>query len=134
MAESKLKYAELICCDLRNEYEKITGTYDVIYSISVAQYLSEDELKSLNNHLLGLLSNKGVITHYNVPDRRRRFLYRINNAIVLENFKYCSSSYDFIDRYSRWCRRSEFLHPNAITNFITPSIDWERFDAVIKKI
>ncbi|MBR2734148.1 MAG: class I SAM-dependent methyltransferase [Selenomonadaceae bacterium] len=102
--------------------------------IFVAQYLTADELKNLHAKLFDVLAADGKIFHFNVPDKRRKFLYRINNAVVMEDWKYLLPSRDFIDEFSRWHARSSFRAAGYRTKFFTPSYCLERFDALLQKI
>lgn len=134
-AKKKIPNASVLLCDLREELIHIKGEYDLIYSANVMQYLKESQIQKLNESLIRNLSCRGRLIHFNIPDKRRRFLYRINNSIIFNNIKYLSCKYDFIDIYSRWCNRSEFLMKgNWKTTFVTPSFDWERFDAIIERL
>ena len=138
LAKKRLPNYEFIQMDLRNfsiqALPKTPKFYDLIYSISLAQYLTEDEIKNLHCKLFDVLKYGGEIFHFNVPDKRRKFLYRLNNAIIMENIKYLLPSQDFIDEFSNWCDRKFFRSKGYKTNFFTPSYHWERFDVVMKKI
>ena len=81
-----------------------------------------------------ILNKNGIIVHFNVPDKKRKSIYRVNNSIVFNDCKYLTPKFDFVDKYSRWCERKEFITEKGKTTFITPSIDWERFDVIIKWI
>ena len=129
IARRRLPEAEFIQADLQNFSEAALGTYDLVLAISVAQYLTTAELK-----LFERLEAGGKIFHFNVPDKRRKFLYRLNNFIVMEDWKYLLSSRDFIDEFSRWHDRKSFRAEGYVTKFFTPSYHWERFDALLEKI
>lgn len=134
IARRRLPEAEFIQADLRNFFAAPFGTYDLVLAISLAQYLTEDELKNLHGKLFDMLAADGKIFHFNVPDKRRKFLYRINNAVVMEDWKYLLPSRDFIDEFSRWHGRKSFRAAGYRTKFFTPSYCWERFDALLQKI
>ncbi|MBE8952575.1 MAG: class I SAM-dependent methyltransferase [Quinella sp. 1Q7] len=134
IARRRLPEAEFIQADLRNFSAAPFGTYDLVLAISVAQYLTADELKNLHAKLFDVLAADGKIFYFNVPDKRRKFLYRINNAVVMEDWKYLLPSRDFIDEFSRWHARSSFRAAGYRTKFFTPSYCWERFDALLQKI
>lgn len=130
----RLPEVEIIQTDLRSFSAEIFGTYDLILAISLAQYLTADELKNLHEKFFEHLTADGKIFHFNVPDKRRRFLYRLNNAVVMEDWKYLLPSRDFIDDLSLWHDRKTFRAASYSTKFFTPSYHWERFDALLQKI
>lgn len=134
IARRRLPETEFIQADLRNFSAAHFGTYDLVLAISVAQYLTADELKNLHAKLFDVLAADGKIFYFNVPDKRRKFLYRINNAVVMEDWKYLLPSRDFIDEFSRWHARNSFRAAGYRTKFFTPSYCWERFDALLQKI
>ena len=134
IARRRLPEAEFICADLRNFSASSLGTYDLILAVSVAQYLTAAELKKLHEKLFHILETGGKIFHFNIPDKRRKFLYRLNNAVVMEDWKYLLPSRDFIDEFSLWHDRKSFRAEGFTTKFFTPSYCWERFDALLKKI
>lgn len=133
MAQEKLPYAKFIQSDLRKFPAQDFESYDFIYSLSLAQYLSANELRTLHKNFFDNLKPEGKIFHFNVPDNRRKFLYRVNNAIIMEDLKYLLPRYDFIDEFSRWCKKKDFYAEGYNTKFLTPSYCWERFDVVLTK-
>ena len=134
IARRRLPEAEFIQADLRNFSAAALDTYDLILAISVAQYLTAAELKNLHEKLFDRLEARGKIFHFNVPDKRRKFLYRLNSSIVMEDWKYLLPSRDFIDEFSCWHDRKSFRAEGYVTKFFTPSYHWERFDALLEKI
>ena len=134
IARLRLPEAEFIQADLRNFSAEDFDTYDLILTISLAQYLTAEELKSLHEKLFTRLEFGGKIFHFNVPDKRRKFLYRLNSVIVMEDWKYLLPSRDFIDEFSLWHDRKTFRAEGYSTKFFTPSYHWERFDALMEKI
>lgn len=134
IARRRLPEVEFVQADLRNFSANSFGTYDLILAISVAQYLKEDELKNLHEKFFEHLRVGGKIFHFNVPDKRRRFLFRLNNAVVMEDWKFLLPSRDFIDEFSCWHERKSFRAVGFATKFFTPSYHWERFDALLEKI
>lgn len=134
IARQRLPKASFIQVDLRNFSDVAFESYNLIFSISVAQYLAKEELKTLHEKLLKHLESNGKIFHFNIPDKRRRFLYRLNSAIVMKDWKYLLPSHDFIDEFSRWHDRSSFYAEGYQTKFFTPSYHWERFDALLEKV
>lgn len=133
IARQRLPQAEFIQADLRNFSGDFLGSYDLILAISLAQYLTATELKNLHEKLFNHLESDGKIFHFNVPDKRRRFLYRINSAVIMEDWKYLLPSRDFIDNFSLWHDRKAFRAKGYSTKFLTPSYHWERFDALLEK-
>ncbi len=133
IARRRLPEVEFIQADLRNFSAEDFDTYDLVITISTAQYLTATELKNLHEKLFGLLETGGKIFHFNVPDKRRRFLYRLNNSIFMEDWKYLLPSRDFIDKFSHWHCREAFCAEGFSTKFFTPSYHWERFDALLEK-
>ena len=133
IARRRLPDVEFIQADLRKFSTARFGRYDLILAISVAQYLTADELKNLHEKLFELLEAGGEIFYFNVPDRRRRFLYRLNGAIVMEDWRYLLPSRDFVDEFSHWHDRKSFRAEGFTTKFFTPSYHWERFDALLSR-
>lgn len=134
LARRRLPDAEFIQADLRNFSVAVLESYDLILAISLAQYLTADKLKNLHAKLYEHLEADGKIFHFNVPDKRRKFLYRLNSALVMEDWKYLLPRRDFIDDFSRWHDRKTFRAEGYRTKFFTPSYHWERFDALLEKI
>lgn len=134
IARRRLPEAEFIQADLRNFSAEDFEAYDLILAISLAQYLTAEELKILHEKFFEHLESGGKIFHFNVPDKRRKFLYRLNSAIVMEDWKYLLPSRDFIDEFSLWHERKTFRAKGFTTTFFTPSYHWERFDALLEKI
>ncbi|MBQ9480515.1 MAG: class I SAM-dependent methyltransferase [Selenomonadaceae bacterium] len=132
-ASKQLPGASFVLMDLNQFRREELGTYDLIYAASIAQYFSEPQLHMLNLNLNDCLNAGGRLVHFNVPDARRAQLYRINNAIVMEDWRYLLPERDFIDPFSRWCHREEFFIDGYETLFRTPSYHWERFDALLDK-
>ncbi len=132
-AKKKIPFADIIKCNLKCEKEKIKDVYDVIISFSVMQYFSHKNIVKINLYLLKHLNKNGVIFHFNIPDNKRKLIYRINNSIVMNNIKYMNKKYDFIDKFSLWCDKKSFLFSNVKTTFYTPSFNWERFDVKLEK-
>lgn len=134
LARSRLPNAKFIQMDLRNFDTAALEAYDLIFSVALAQYLTDAEILSLHKNLFTVLNPGGKIFHFDVPDSRRKFIYRINNAIVMENWRYFLPSRDFIDDFSNWCDRKSFRAAGYKTTFLTPSYHWERFDAILEKL
>ena len=131
-AREKIPSAKFICADLKKDLPDLES-YDVIYGFSIAQYFSHDELLTLHENMYQFLKPNGKLIYFNVPDERRKFLYRINKAIIMEDEKYLESRFDFVDDLSHWCARDSFRVNGYNTTFLTPSCCWERFDVIMLK-
>lgn len=132
-AGKRIPGAELFLSDAESLPDGLSGEFDVIYSVNMAQYLTAPQIMKMNISLSKSLSEGGKIYHFGIPDSRRRFLFRINNAIVMKNAKYLLPRCDFIDSFSFWHRRNTFRAEGFTSHFLTPSFRWERFDAVLEK-
>lgn len=127
--------AVCICSDISDISEKVGDKkFDLIYSYSVLQYFKKRDIKKINVSLFSMLNPNGQIIHLNVPDKRRKIIYRLNKAIVMKNIKYIFPGNDFTDEFSYWVspRSFEKIKKSTIT-FVTPSYDWERYNVIIKR-
>ena len=130
---SEILEAEFIQSDVCDLSLPDNKKYDVIYSVYLAQYLTQKQLHKLNSVISKYMAGDGKLYYIGIPDSRRRFLYRINNALIMENSKYLLPNYDFIDEFSMWHKRKNFIERDFTTRFITPSYKWERFDAILQR-
>lgn len=111
-------------------------SYDLIYSFSVLQYLSDDEIIKLNKELLKLINDDGIIYHFDIPDRRKKYISRFNKKINLDGniFNITNKKMDFKDKYSRWISMGLFKDiRNADATIIYPSFRFDRFEVKINK-
>ena len=123
-----------VCMNLNNFQCELLTEYDIIFTASAAQYFKSCELKKLHKNLAPCLQVGGKLFHFNVPDNRRKFLYRFNNALIMKNVKYLLPHFDFIDKFSHWHDRKDFYSEEYSVKFITPSHNFERFDVCMEKI
>ena len=110
--------------------------YDFVYSFSLLQYLKADNIKELNSILIGLLNDNGKIIHFDIPDKRKKLLYRMNTAVDMRVplFRALSGQYDFIDSESRWHDIEKLSAvPNASVYIHASSIHFERCDMIIQR-
>ena len=123
-----------VCMDLNNFRRELLTEYDIIFTASAAQYFKSPELKKLHKNLFSCIQAGGKLFHFNVPDGRRKFLYRLNNVLIMKDIKYLLPRFDFIDKFSHWCDRKDFYDAEYSVKFITPSHNFERFDVCMEKI
>lgn len=78
----KIKKVKFIKMDLRELYAIFFNSkYDLIFSFSVLQYFSNNEIIRMNKELLKLLTEKGIIYHMDIPDKRKKYISRLNKII-----------------------------------------------------
>lgn len=128
---------EYLNIDLRKfKATQFIDKYDLTYSFSVLQYLNNDEIINLNNELLSVLNKYGTIYHFDIPDKRKKYLSRINKIInekrnILNIFK---NDLDFKDSYSNWVSLKPFKNiENSDTIIRYPSFSYDRFEVKINR-
>lgn len=133
-AKSNCNEANCICTEF-NKIDKRTfmRRFDIIYSFDVMQYLQSSEIKRLQLVLIYYLRGNGRIFHMGIPEKKRRFIYRIEQCITEHSLEKMVYPHDFIDNYSRWVEKKEFISERYNTLFLTPSLKFERFDVIISK-
>ena len=72
-----------ICADaLTFNYGKLGAKFDLIYSFSFCQYITETQINNLNKLLVPLLVNNGHLIHFAIPDKRKKScIERTGNSI-----------------------------------------------------
>ncbi|MDE4543212.1 class I SAM-dependent methyltransferase [Thermoanaerobacterium sp. R66] len=110
--------------------------FDVVYSFSVLQYLSDLDILNLNRQLLKLINDDGLIYHFDIPDKRKKYISRYNNIINSGKtvFSIFNGREDFNDLFSRWIDIRIFKKiKNASISIIYPSFKYDRFEVKIEK-
>lgn len=131
------KNLEYIKMDLR-EFRSLdfADEYDLIYSFSVLQYLSNIDIINLNNELLKLITDNGTIYHFDIPDKRKKYLSRMDKIINQHKTIYniFNKNLDFKDSYSHWVSFKPFKNIENANVLITyPSFHYDRFEVKINR-
>ena len=120
-----------ICADaLTFNYGKLGAKFDLIYSFSFCQYITETQINNLNKLLVPLLVNNGHLIHFAIPDKRKKKLYKKNRKLDLNRHSNSSvtTSTDFIDEQSRWIDLNKLRIPENTDMYLSADrLYFERF-------
>jgi len=108
-------------------------TFDIIYSFDVMQYIPADSIIHVQKKLLDRLNDYGEIYHFGVPEKKRRWMIRLDNWFTSGKIRNFFFSQDFIDGCSHWLKKKDFYSESYKVMYFTPSLRLERFDVKIQK-
>jgi predicted TPR repeat methyltransferase len=134
-AKGKCPEADIIYHDLKaNEPIPTNRKFDIIYSFDVMQYIPAKNIVGIQIKLLDKLKNSGSIYHFGIPEKKRRWITRLDNWFTSGSIKNFFFSKDFVDGCSHWLRKKDFYDKSYKVTYFTPSLRLERFDVRIQKI
>lgn len=134
IAQKRCVEAKVLCADLLTfDLDVFDKKYDIIYSFDVMQYVPVKHIIDVQNRLLKCLTDTGAIYHFGVPEKKRKWLFRIERWLTTGNFWQLFHTNDFVDKFSHWLMKKDFYSDGYSISFVSPSFRFERFDVQIKK-
>lgn len=134
-AKRKCFDAEVFLADLlSNNPVPTSKKFDIIYSFDVMQYIPARNIIDVQIKLLDCLKDSGTIYHFGIPERKRRWLIRMDNWFTSHSLKNVFFPKDFVDGCSHWLKKKDFYSDAYKIMYFTPSLRLERFDVKIQKL